>query len=328
MTKEQKDKIRKSNLGKSHGSNEKNPKWKGDKVGYVALHAWIKRKLGRQNKCYICSKETNSIDLANISGIYDRNFSNWTFLCRDCHNKFDCRKSSITSEELISFENWVVETFNDGKLRSPVHLSGGDEKQIIKIFNLIDKKDVVFSTYRSHYHALLHGISEQWLKDWILGNKSIHVMNKEHKFWTSAIVGGTLPVALGTAMAIKLKQEYALKVQIKPENEELELREYPNRKVWCFIGDMTATTGVFWDCYNFAVRNDLPIIFVISDNGLSTDTPTKEVWGMKLTDKHWFEKPMPKIIYYKYTRTWPHYGTGKFVAKIWGGIDETKQKGF
>src|SRR3990167_5930593 len=105
-----------------------------------------------------------------------------------------------TKEELIDFESWVVETYKEGKLRSPVHLSGGNEDVLIALFKDIKEDDWVFSTYRSHYHALLKGVPEEDLKQWILDNKSIHFMNKKHKIFTSAIVGGTLPIALGVAM--------------------------------------------------------------------------------------------------------------------------------
>lgn len=47
--------------------NEKNPIWKGDKVGYIALHAWVKRKLVKIKTCENCNKN-KSYDLANKSG--------------------------------------------------------------------------------------------------------------------------------------------------------------------------------------------------------------------------------------------------------------------
>ena len=211
----------------------------------------------------------------------------------------------MNKQDLIKFEKWTVDTFNAGKLNSPVHLAGGNEEQLIEIFKEIKPNDWVFSTYRSHYHALLKGISPEWLKEWILNNKSIHVMNKEHRFFTSAIVGGCLSIALGTAMTIKLKG-----------GEE---------KVWCFIGDMTASLGVFKDCFNYAISNKLPITFVIENNGLSTDTNTGEAWGInnEFIDNHYkyLEDKYPKYIrYYKYTRVWPHYGSGKFIASLWKGI--------
>jgi len=232
----------------------------------------------------------------------------------------------MEKEELIQFENEIVELFNDGKLRSPVHLSGGNEKEAIEIFKQIKPNDWVFSTYRGHYHALLHGISKDWLKQWILNNKSIHVMNNEHKFWTSAIVGGTLSIALGVAISIKLYNDNRDKHSIKAKDGEMYFTPNLNH-VWVFIGEMTATTGQFWEVWNYAFNHDLPMTFVIEDNGLSTDTPTREVWNKEI---FWFESPTmvnKKILHYKYTRIWPHYGTGKFISKLWEKED-VKAKGF
>jgi pyruvate dehydrogenase E1 component alpha subunit len=191
----------------------------------------------------------------------------------------------MEKEQLINFEAEVKQMFLDGKLRSPVHLSGGNEEQLIAIFKDINKDDWVFTNYRSHYHALLKGVPEDRLKQWILDNKSIHFMDSEYKVFSSAIVGGTLPIALGVAWAIK--------------------RKGGKNKVWLFTGDMTAELGVFNDCVKYARRNDLPIIFVVEDNGMSTDTVTQEAWG-KLDGG-------PNTLRYKYRRTYPHYGVGAFV---------------
>lgn len=237
----------------------------------------------------------------------------------------------MDKQELINFEKEVVELFNDGQLRSPVHLSGGNEDQLIAIFERIKPQDWVFSTYRGHYHALLHGIDKGWLKQWILDNKSIHVMNKEQKFFTSAIVGGPVSIALGTALALNTKKQREMKVldELKAKGFKIQT-EIDDTIVWCFVGDMTAHTGIFWECIKYAHFHKLPINFVIEDNGLSTDTPTGITWG--LDNQSYFNilaNLFPgRIVYYKYKRTYPHYGTGKFVAKLWEGVDETKKKGF
>lgn len=210
----------------------------------------------------------------------------------------------MKKSELINFEKDIKQMYIDGKLRSPIHLSGGNEIALINIFKNIQKEDWIFSTWRSHYHALLKGINKNWLKNWVLDNKSIHVMNKEHKFFTSAIVGGIIPIALGVAWSIKLKGG--------------------TEKVWCFIGDMTANTGSFRECHQFAKNFHLPIKFIIEDNQLSTDTPTKVVWGYNQNNRgiknsgnriSWFlnKKYVQHIIYYKYKRIYPHYGCGVFV---------------
>lgn len=149
------------------------------------------------------------------------------------------------------------------------------------IFKKINPEDWVFCTYRSHYHSLLKGVNKEWLKQWILDNKSIHVMNAKHKIVTSAIVGGTLSQAVGAALAIKLKGE--------------------QRRVWAFCGDACAEIGVFHEMTKFARRNSLPITFIVEDNKFSTDTLTQESWGQ--------QDGGPNIIRFNYSRVLPHYGT-------------------
>lgn len=192
----------------------------------------------------------------------------------------------MDKETLIKFEEEIKELFLDKQIRSPVHLSRGNEDQLIAIFRRVKKEDWVFSTHRSHYHALLHGISPEWLKDEILQGRSMQIFSREHNFFSSSIVGGCLPIALGVAMAIKRKGE--------------------SRHVWVFVGDMAAETGAFHECTKYASRHDLPITFIVEDNELSTETPTQEVWGL--------EKGEPRVISYKYKRGFPHVGVGEWVT--------------
>jgi len=185
----------------------------------------------------------------------------------------------MTKQELIDFETEIKDLFLDAKIRAPIHLSGGNEDALIEIFKLIKPEDWVLSTHRSHYHALLKGIDKEWIKSEILAGRSIDLSNREHKFLSSAIVGGCLPIALGLAMA--------------------------GESVWVFVGDMAAETGMFHECIKYAGGHNLPIRFVVEDNGLSVDTPTQEVWG-ELPTK-------PLIIRYQYERVYPHIGAGTWV---------------
>lgn len=191
----------------------------------------------------------------------------------------------ISKEELIAFEEDIKYLYLDAKIRAPVHFCGGNEEPLIEIFKKIKEEDWVFSTHRSHYHALLKGIPKDWIKNEIIEKRSIHLNNAEYRFFTSAIVGGILPIALGTAMGIKRKK----------------LEE----KVWCFVGDMCSEMGSFHEVKKYAEKNDLPIYFVIEDNGMSVDTPTKKVWGS--------ENGKEKIYRYEYKRKYPHHGCGQFV---------------
>lgn len=192
----------------------------------------------------------------------------------------------ITKEDLINFEKKVKEVYEAGKIRGPVHLSGNNEDILIEIFKSVDKNDWVFSSWRNHYHALLHGIEKDELFRKILDGRSMSINSKDRNFYSSSIVGGIIPIALGSAMALKKKKS--------------------KNKVWCFIGDMTFETGVFHECYKYAKNFDLPLKFVVEDNNLSTNTPTDLTWNKKS------EIPSD-IIYYKYERLYPHHGTGSWV---------------
>ena len=187
---------------------------------------------------------------------------------------------------LIQFERKMADHWESGRVRGPIHLSGGNEDELIEIFKYIKKTDWVFSTWRSHYHALLKGVPSEWIEQEILDGRSITLVNKDEKFYASAIVGAIIPIAVGVAMANKIEDN--------------------NETVWCFVGDMAFETGGFMENYKYAKNFDLPIKFVVEDNGVSTNTPTVETWKVKS------EVPSD-VIWYDYKKEWPHYGTGKWV---------------
>lgn len=165
----------------------------------------------------------------------------------------------MTKTDLIAFEDEVAAAFEAGKIKAPVHLSGGNENELIEIFSSVSRDDWVFSTWRSHYHALLHGVPREALMREILAGRSMNLMFPEHRFFTSAIVGGICPIAVGVSAAIKRKGE--------------------KRRVWCFVGDMSACTGAYHEATLYAQCNRLPVEFIVEDNGLSTNTPTLKAWG-------------------------------------------------
>ena len=147
--------------------------------------------------------------------------------------------------------------------------------------------DWVFSTWRSHYHALLKEVPTDWIEDEILKGKSITLCNIDEKFYSSAIVGGTLSIALGVAMGIKQKGS--------------------DEKVFVFVGDMSFESGIFYEVHKYARNFDLPIIFVVEDNAVSTYTPTEATWNTK--------REIPSdVIHYTYKSKYPHYGSGKWVV--------------
>ena len=198
------------------------------------------------------------------------------------------REQTLTPQDLINFEDLIVSHWEGGKIKGPVHLSNGNEEQLIEISKRIKTTDWVFSTWRSHYHALVKGICPVWLEDQILKGKSITICNPNDKFYSSAIVGGTLSIALGVAMGIK--------------------RNNLQEKVWVFVGDMSFESGLFYETYKYAKNFELPLHFIVEDNGVSTYTPTEATWNN-------IKREVPNdVIWYDYKSKYPHYGSGKWVA--------------
>jgi len=72
-------------------TGDKHPKWKGNNVGYGALHTWVEREVGKASKCTNpkCKGKSNIFEWANISGKYKRDLDDWKELCRSCHMVFD-----------------------------------------------------------------------------------------------------------------------------------------------------------------------------------------------------------------------------------------------
>jgi pyruvate dehydrogenase E1 component alpha subunit len=190
--------------------------------------------------------------------------------------------------DLIAFEKEVIAEFKKGETYGPVHLSGGNEEQLIEIFKQIKPKDWVFSTHRSHYHALLKSEDKQWLmKKIIIDGESSHINSNKYKIFTSAIVGGIINISLGTALAIKLKKQ--------------------NNHVYAFVGDMASEMGYYYEAIKYAENFDLPITFIVEDNSWGCSTPTKDVWGKRTILNS------PKQIIYNYERIYPHYGINQWV---------------
>jgi pyruvate dehydrogenase E1 component alpha subunit len=204
-------------------------------------------------------------------------------------------------DTLRAFETRVAEAFNAGKIKAPVHLSGGNELDLLQYFRaFVNPMDYVCTTWRSHYHCLLKGVPEDVLFADILSGRSITLNYPDHRVISSAIVGGVVPIGLGIAWAIKRGAWID-----KPHASS------PNERVHVFIGDMTSFSGVVHECRTYARKHLLPIDFVVEDNGLSVCTPTEEAWGR--ADEGFIAVLDGKMRYYKYHLDWPHSGAGKRV---------------
>lgn len=196
---------------------------------------------------------------------------------------------TYTAEELVKFEEDIADCFNNKQIRAPVHLYSGVEEQMIHYFeNNVNEEDWCLCSWRSHYQCLLKGVPKEELKEAILNGKSISLSFPKYRVLSSAIVTGSLPIAVGIALSIK--------------------RRNGKNKVHAFLGDMTSQTGMFNECYRYSINFDLPINFIIEDNNKSVCTDTRKTWG--LTGDLDFPQNTSKLSVIRYTSKYPHAGAG------------------
>lgn len=202
----------------------------------------------------------------------------------------------ISKQELIDFEKDIEQIYQTSVIRGPIHLRDGNEDHLISIFKYYHRKgDYVFSTWANHLHALLAGIPKEKVKARILEGQSMAMNFPEYNFYTSAIVAGILPIAVGVASTIEQKSGHD--------------------RVLCFIGDMAVRTGIAHESIIYAANNQLPILFVVEDNGKSVGTITDDVCPNSIVDLVDFYSDLgADITYYKYDLKYPHSGTGSFVS--------------
>ena len=206
-----------------------------------------------------------------------------------------------TAEELIAFEEDIAAEFNAGKIKAPVHLYSGGERELIEIFKNIGPTDWCLCSWRSHYPCLLKGVPPAELKAKIMAGHSIALSFPEYRILSSAIIGGVLPIGVGIGMAIK--------------------RKGGSERVHIFLGDMTAETGIAYECIKYVENFDLPVYFHVEDNNLSVCTDTRYAWGLKNEWGDEFETDIEHkkffsdhVTHFRYkAEKYPHAGAGKRV---------------
>ena len=168
--------------------------------------------------------------------------------------------NELFAERVRQFEKRLLSGMKN--IFVPVHLSLGQEGVAADLHDHLRREDWLFSTHRNHGHYLAKGGSEQKLWDEIHGlesginhgfSGSQGISDKSINFHASAIVGGLVGVATGCAYALKMDGSKAIAV--------------------CCVGDGGTEAGVFWEAANVAVLHQLPIAFIVENNGMSVDSP-------------------------------------------------------
>lgn len=166
-------------------------------------------------------------------------------------------------------EEEVARIYPSDKIKSPVHLSIGQEAAAVGVCDPLRPDDVVSGTYRSHAAYLAKGgdlaamLAELYGKDTGCAHGkggSMHIVGMDqYILGTSAVVGTTVPIAVGYALALQ--------------------RERSGRLVIAFFGDGATEEGVFYESLNFASLHKLPVLFVCENNGYAIHTPVSKRWA-------------------------------------------------
>ncbi len=154
------------------------------------------------------------------------------------------------------FEEKTAELYTQEKIRGFLHLYVGEEAIAVGVMHHLQPEDRVIATYREHGHALARGVPMSRIMAEMYGKAegccgarggSMHLFDVAHGFFGGyAIVGGGLPIAVGMALADKLRGQ--------------------NRVTVCFFGEGAAAEGEFHESMNLAALWKLPVLFVCENN--------------------------------------------------------------
>jgi pyruvate dehydrogenase E1 component alpha subunit len=159
-------------------------------------------------------------------------------------------------------EETLAELYPAGEMRTPTHFSIGQEAVAVGVCGALRRDDVVYSGHRCHAHYLAKGGDLHGMVAELYGREtgcargrggSVHLNDPDvGVIASSAILGQTMAVAVGTALAFTMDGRDQLAVT--------------------FFGDGTVEEGIFHETLNFAVMRQAPVLFVCENNGFSTHT--------------------------------------------------------
>ena len=171
-------------------------------------------------------------------------------------------------------EEEIIVRYPKQMMRCPVHLSIGQELPAVAVSMALKPGDKVFSGHRCHAHYLAVGGDLRKMVAELYGlpsgccqgrGGSMHLVDEAAGYMgTTPIVGSCLPLALGMAMAMRIRGE--------------------DGRVVAFVGDAAPETGQFWETLNLAVMQRAPLLVVLENNQYATAThilqrqPQQTIW--------------------------------------------------
>jgi acetoin:2,6-dichlorophenolindophenol oxidoreductase subunit alpha len=163
-------------------------------------------------------------------------------------------------------EEKIQEHYAEDEMKTPMHMSMGEEAIVAGVVEAAKKNSQMFGTYRSHALYLAKAMETEKFFAELYGKEtgaakgkggSMHLaLPDKGVMMTSAVVATTIPVAVGAALA--------------------NAYENNGKIVVSFFGDGAVNEGVFWESLNFAALKKLPILFVCQDNDFAIHSRAKD----------------------------------------------------
>lgn len=182
-------------------------------------------------------------------------------------------------------EERISEVFAQGKIPGFLHVSIGQEAVSAGVCACLRDDDSILTTHRGHGQALAKGIDLKRFMAEIYGREdgfckgksgSMHIASRESGvIGSNGIVGGGLPISLGTAFASAYRGEKTVTV--------------------CFFGDGASNQGTFHESLNLAALWNLPVVFCCENNGWAQFTPGKHATKLKNISKRAESYGMPGV---------------------------------
>lgn len=201
----------------------------------------------------------------------EKSNSNWNLIADEDFS--NCAvNTNLTAEEKIHlfremvrirrFEERSIRVYQQGKIGGFLHLYVGQEAVAVGTVSLMGEHDHVITAYRDHGHGLAVGMSMNECMAELTGKYtgcskgkggSMHYFAPDKNFWGGhGIVGGQTPLGAGLAYALKYKGITGCCL--------------------CFMGDGAINQGAVHEAFNLASLWDLPVVYVIENNGYSMGT--------------------------------------------------------
>jgi pyruvate dehydrogenase E1 component alpha subunit len=172
------------------------------------------------------------------------------------HDRAFCHARLCDMLRIRWLEECCAQLYGEQKIRGFLHLYIGEEAVAAGVMPNLQPQDNVVATYREHGHALLRGMPMQNIMAEMYGKQegcsrgrggSMHLFDVARRFFGgNAIVGGGLPLAVGLALADKMKKRPALTA--------------------CFFGEGAMAEGAFHEAMNLAALWQLPVLFLCENN--------------------------------------------------------------